>query len=62
MEKNDAVAQAKTVLSASAQLDYLDVVDAESFEPLEEMRAPAFIIGAARFGKTRLLDNLWITA
>ncbi|MDP9017759.1 MAG: pantoate--beta-alanine ligase [Candidatus Eremiobacteraeota bacterium] len=62
MEKGEAVAQAATVLSPAATLDYLDVVDADTFEPLEQLRAPAFIIGAARFGRTRLLDNLWITA
>jgi pantoate--beta-alanine ligase len=58
--KADAVAQARSKLSPLAQLDYLDVVDADRFEPVEQLRPPAFIIGAARFGKTRLIDNLWI--
>jgi pantothenate synthetase len=48
-------------LNPASHLDYLDVVDADTFEPLEELRPPAFIVGAARFGSTRLLDNLWIT-
>ena len=62
MSKDAALAQAKSILSPLAQLDYLDIVSANSFEPLQTLRVPAFIVGAARFGKTRLLDNLWITA
>ena len=62
MSKPAAVEQATTILSQQAQLDYLDVVDADTFEPLQALRPPAFIIGAARFGTTRLLDNLWIAA
>ena len=61
MPKGEAVKQAAAILNPAAQLDYLDVVDAQTFEPLKELRPPAFIIGAARFGSTRLLDNLWIT-
>jgi pantoate--beta-alanine ligase len=48
------------VLSPSAQLDYLELVDAQTFEPIAELRPPAFVIGAARFGKTRLIDNVWV--
>lgn len=62
MPKDEALKQAAAILNPAAHLDYLDVVDAETFEPLNELRPPAFIIGAARFGTTRLLDNLWITA
>jgi pantoate--beta-alanine ligase len=58
--KADALAEARTRISVLAQLDYLDVVDADRFEPIESLRPPAFIIGAARFGGTRLIDNLWI--
>jgi pantothenate synthetase len=43
-------------------MDYFDVVDADTFEALEILRPPAFVIGAARFGSTRLLDNLWISS
>jgi len=43
-------------------LDYVDAVDATTFEPIDTLRAPAFIIGSARFGTTRLIDNLWIAA
>ncbi|MBV8639043.1 MAG: pantoate--beta-alanine ligase [Candidatus Eremiobacteraeota bacterium] len=58
--KADAVAAARTRLDPLAQLDYLDVVDANTFAPIDVLSPPAFVIGAARFGSTRLLDNLWI--
>ena len=58
--KEEAVAAGRAALSPAAQLDYLDVVDARTFEPVERLRPPAFIIGAARFGTTRLIDNLWV--
>jgi pantoate--beta-alanine ligase len=60
--KPEAVALGARELSPLATLDYLDVVDADSFEPIDELRPPAFVIGAARFGSTRLLDNLWIAS
>lgn len=59
-DRESAIAAGTARLSGSAVLDYLDVVDAETFEPLQYLRAPAFIIGAARFGATRLIDNLWV--
>ncbi len=58
--KNDATAAGRAALSDSATLEYLDVVDAQSFAPLDHLRRPAFVIGAARFGTNRLIDNLWI--
>ena len=58
--KADAVAAARTRLHALAQLEYLDVVDARTFAPIDVLTPPAFVIGAARFGTTRLIDNLWI--
>lgn len=42
--------------------DYLDAVDMDTFAPLERLREPAFLIAAARFGSTRLLDNLMLPA
>jgi len=49
------------VLRAPGIWDYLDVVDMDTFAPLERLISPAFVIGAARFGTTRLLDNLLVT-
>lgn len=60
LSKEEALAQARPLLAKAATPDYIDVVDAESFAPIDALRAPAFIIGAARFGSTRLVDNLWI--
>jgi pantoate--beta-alanine ligase len=51
---------ARRAIDPSAQVDYIDVVDADSFEPLASLRAPAFVIGAARFGTTRLIDNIMV--
>lgn len=58
--KAEATARARAALDPLARCDYLDVVDADTFAPLDALRPPAFVIGAARFGTTRLLDNLWI--
>jgi pantoate--beta-alanine ligase len=59
--KREAIAAGTAALSTSAKLDYLDLVDGDDFSPLDRLRPPAFLIGAARFGTTRLIDNLWIT-
>jgi len=60
--KPQALAAGRAALDAEATLDYLDVVDERDFSPLETLRPPAFVIGAARFGTTRLIDNLWVTS
>jgi pantoate--beta-alanine ligase len=60
MPKAQALAHARAQLDPLLREDYLDVVDELTFEPLESLRPPAFIIGAVRAGGTRLLDNLWI--
>ncbi|HLI95416.1 MAG TPA: pantoate--beta-alanine ligase, partial [Candidatus Baltobacteraceae bacterium] len=60
----DAVTARKTawdVLQLPGSWDYLDVVDMDTFAPLEFLRAPAFVIGAARFGATRLIDNVLVS-
>lgn len=58
--KTQAQARGRDAIGESAQLEYLDIVDADTFAPLDRLRARSFLIGAARFGTTRLLDNLWI--
>jgi pantoate--beta-alanine ligase len=60
--KREAIAAGAAVLSPDAKLDYLDLVDAKNFAPIERLHPPAFIVGAARFGSTRLIDNLWVTS
>ncbi len=43
-----------------ARVDYAEVVDAESFEPVLRVNKPSYILLAVFFGKTRLIDNLYI--
>jgi pantoate--beta-alanine ligase len=44
-----------------ARVDYLEMVDAESFEPVSSIGArPVYALLAVFIGKTRLIDNLFI--
>ncbi len=43
-----------------AALDYAEIVDANSFEPVTRISRPCYILLAAFLGKTRLIDNLYI--
>jgi len=40
------------------RLDYLEIVDDESLEPLERIEGPALVAVAAFVGTTRLIDNV----
>jgi len=46
--------------SRIAQLDYVEVVDVETFEKVDKVEFPntVYMLAAARFGKTRLIDNI----
>ncbi|HEY1422497.1 MAG TPA: pantoate--beta-alanine ligase [Candidatus Acidoferrum sp.] len=45
----------------SARLDYAEIVDAETFEPVARISVrPVYILLAVYVGKTRLIDNLLI--
>ncbi len=45
------------------KIDYLAVVDAESFEPIDKITGrPARVLAAGFLGKTRLIDNVAILA
>jgi pantoate--beta-alanine ligase len=60
----EAHREAMTVFSANpeAKLDYLAVVNPESFEPLKEgFTGQALMIVAAEVGNVRLIDNRSIT-
>jgi pantoate--beta-alanine ligase len=39
------------------RIDYVEVSDAETLQPLDEVKAPARVFGAAWMGRTRLIDN-----
>jgi len=41
-----------------AQVDYIEVVDTENFQPIEVVRGNSLLTIAIFFGKTRLIDNI----
>ena len=43
-----------------ANVDYAEIVDAESFGPVLRIHKACYVLVAVRFGKTRLIDNLYI--
>jgi len=47
---------------AAAELDYARVVDPESLEGMRQIDGNVLVAVAVRFGKTRLIDNMMITA
>lgn len=47
-------------LSRAGETDYVDLVDADSFAPIDVLDRRAVLPIVVRFGKTRLLDNLQI--
>ena len=60
-----AVAQGEGWISSQfefplAQLDYAEVVDAETFEPVTLLRGTCLALLAVKVGPVRLIDNLLI--
>ncbi|MFN4033533.1 MAG: pantoate--beta-alanine ligase [Fimbriimonadales bacterium] len=45
-----------------ARIDYVEVVDAETLQPVERIERPTLIAVAAYFGKARLIDNCLVGA
>ena len=45
-----------------ARIDYVEVVDAETLQPVERIERPTLIAVAAYFGKARLIDNCIVGA
>jgi len=43
-----------------AKVDYAEIVDAQTFEPLTHVNRKAYVLIAAKFGETRLLDNMLV--
>jgi pantoate--beta-alanine ligase len=43
-----------------ANVDYAEVVDAGTFEPVTRIRGNCYVLLAVRIGKTRLIDNLFV--
>ena len=52
--------EAKEKLAAAgfAPIDYVELCDADSLQPIRSLDRPARLLAAARLGKTRLIDNL----
>ncbi len=48
------------VAEPRAALDYAEIVDADTFEPVTRISRPAYVLIAAFVGKTRLIDNLYV--
>ena len=45
-----------------ANVDYAEIVDAQTFEPVARVRPNSYLLLAVRIGKTRLIDNLLVEA
>ncbi len=43
-----------------ARIDYISIADADSLEPLKTLRKNTVLALAVFFGRTRLIDNLWL--
>ncbi len=53
----------ETIASAHlARLEYAQLVDAESLQPVSSVKGPSLLAIAAFFGSTRLIDNILISA
>jgi pantoate--beta-alanine ligase len=56
----DLIALARNVINEAplARIDYVELVDAETFQPVETSRPNSLLVLAVFFGKTRLIDNI----
>ena len=59
-EKVLAAMKAEIETAPLAEIDYLKAVDGLTMQQVKELKAPALIAMAVRFGKARLLDNFFI--
>jgi pantoate--beta-alanine ligase len=55
-----AVLQRTLAAERAARVDYAEIVDAESFEPVVRVSKPCYVLLAVFIGKTRLIDNLHV--
>jgi pantoate--beta-alanine ligase len=60
---SNLMAAAKSVLAEEpgVRLDYVEIVDPESLEPVSEVSKGALVAMAAFVGKTRIIDNVLLT-
>jgi pantoate--beta-alanine ligase len=55
-----AVLQGTLGAERYARVDYAEIVDAESFEPVARVNKPCYVLLAVFIGRTRLIDNLYV--
>jgi pantoate--beta-alanine ligase len=60
----DVLASARAALDAepAARVDYVELVDVDSLEPVDRIAGRALLALAVFFGRTRLIDNTILTA
>ena len=58
--RQEVLELARAEISPEAKLEYLELVDADSFEPTEPGLTRAALIVAAKVGEVRLIDNVYI--
>lgn len=58
--REEVLSLARAEISPEAKLEYLELVDADSFEPCEPGLSKAALIVAAKVGEVRLIDNVYI--
>ena len=58
--RQEVLELARAEISPQAKLEYLELVDADSFEPTEPGLTRAALIVAAKVGEVRLIDNVYI--
>jgi pantoate--beta-alanine ligase len=61
---DDVLARVRGVIAAEplARVDYIEVVDADTIEPIEHIDRPALLALAVFIGRTRLIDNTVLAA
>ena len=57
---NEVVDLARKIITEAplARVDYVDLVDAETLQPIETIKPNSLLAVAVYFGKTRLIDNI----
>ncbi len=57
----DAAIRSIIEMAPLARIDYIEVVDAETLQPLDTVRPNSRLVLAVFFGKTRLIDNIQLS-
>jgi len=55
-----AVLQRTLASERAVRVDYAEIMDAQTFEPVVRVSKPCYVLLAVFVGKTRLIDNLYI--